>query len=529
MKKSFWQTNFALINLIIVAIAMLLRLPQLTGSFWMDEAAQALESARPLSQQLQIRDDFQPPLLHLITHFALSFSQAEWWLRTWGALIPALLSIWLLPKLVLAIFSTKKSDQSLTPYIIGWLAALWLATNSFHVFFSQELRPYSLAAWWAVLSWWLIVARKPSWQFVLASLAGLYSTYLYPFVLIGQFAYLCCWHRETWKTHLLAASAITLGFLPWLPSFFGQLQAGQQLRFDLPGWESVVSFSQLKVLPLVAAKWLFGVRDLSLSFSWLLKIGVIVILIFWLIVKNWQSIDVPANFRKSTNRLFRLLIGWGVIPLLLAWVVSFWVPVIQPKRVLWLWPIAAIAVSWLIVHGAKQKNLLTRSAATVLLAMLFTFNLSGLYDYYTNRQVQREDWRGLQQKITKGYSPASTVLVFGFPVPFASWQWYDRQTFHTINTGYLAGKTREFAHQQLNGITEYRFVLVFDYLRTLTDPQNLILASLEAAGYKGVGVIDTPNVGFVRIYARRESLLGANSNEQSAIINQLSIVESQTP
>ena len=175
----------------IVLLALVLRLPLLSGSLWMDEAAQALESIRPLNQQLQIRDDFQPPLLHLLTHFALQISTSEWWLRWWGAVLPALLSIWLLPDLVVTLLrsgspSNQKKQLELMPYLTGYLAALWLATNSFHIFFSQELRPYSLAAWWAVLSWWLILKQRPGWQLALASLAGLYSTYLYPFVLIGQ-------------------------------------------------------------------------------------------------------------------------------------------------------------------------------------------------------------------------------------------------------------------------------------------------------------------------------------------------------
>lgn len=46
---------------LILLLALALRLPLLGGSFWLDEAAQYLESARPFSQQLAIREDFQPP------------------------------------------------------------------------------------------------------------------------------------------------------------------------------------------------------------------------------------------------------------------------------------------------------------------------------------------------------------------------------------------------------------------------------------------------------------------------------------
>ncbi len=118
----------------ILFIALLLRLPLFSGSFWLDEAAQALESARPLTQQLDIRDDFQPPLLHLITYVSIRLSTAEWWLRLWGALIPGLISI----------YYTYKIGTRVRNQFTGILAAGLLTTSSLHIFFSQELRPYAL-------------------------------------------------------------------------------------------------------------------------------------------------------------------------------------------------------------------------------------------------------------------------------------------------------------------------------------------------------------------------------------------------
>lgn len=126
----------------ILSLAFLLRLPLLNGSFWLDEAAQALESSRPLSQQLELVPDFQPPLLHLIVHFALYFDQSQWWLRLIGALIPGLVTIGITYFIALRLTSAR------TALMVGFL----LATSSLHIFYSQELRPYSLPAMWAVLS-----------------------------------------------------------------------------------------------------------------------------------------------------------------------------------------------------------------------------------------------------------------------------------------------------------------------------------------------------------------------------------------
>lgn len=497
----------------LVGLALVLRIPQLTGSFWMDEAAQVFESIRPFSQQLQIKDDFQPPLLHLLLHFAIQVSHAEWWLRWWGALLPALFTIGLMPSLATALFANLKTSQERklsTEQLVGWLTMLWLATGSFHVFFSQELRPYSLAAFWVVLSWWLLLAKKPIHWFVLASIAGLYSTYLYPFALLGQFFYLFWWSRKAWKQHLMAAFLISLGFLPWFPSFLGQLGAGQQLRTDLPGWENVVATSQLKIFPLVFGKWLFGISDLELTWPWLTAIALFGGLVFILLFNAWQRTGEQKSLADQAHKLIKVVVSWGIVPLLFAWLISFVVPVIQPKRVLWLWPLAALGLSWLIATGWHSKHTINKFAAGALFCLLLASNSFGLYDYYTNPKIQREDWRGLQQQLAKQYSPANTIIVFAFPSPFASWRWYDQEYFPTISTGYLTNQTLDYTHKQLTEISDYQFVLVVDYLRTLTDPQNLILQSLESAGYKGVGTIDT-NFGFVRIHARGDALLSSDT------------------
>jgi hypothetical protein len=56
-----------------------------------------------------------------------------------------------------------------------------------------------------------------------------------------------------------------------------------------------------------------------------------------------------------------------------------------------------------------------------------------------------------------------------------------------------------------------KYVLVFDYLRTLTDPENKIITTLTDFGFVGRGVIDYPGIGFVRIYTREHNALGLSS------------------
>jgi len=531
---SHLMTRFILASCLLLALA--LRLPFLSGSFWLDEAAQALEVTRPWHQQLEIAPDFQPPLLHLWLHLFAQISTAEWWLRVWGALIPGLVSIWF------AILITKKLLGNRSAFWMGLL----LATNSLHLFFSQELRPYALPAAWAAASWWFLLSNK-RWSFALTTLAGLYSSYLYPFLLIGQFAYLG-W-KKTWRPFVLPSLAAMIGFLPWLPAFYEQLQVGGALRRQLPGWDQVVSLPQWKALALTPAKFIFGLMELSgqsvLVLSVLsglfasLLIGTFFIrhpLISWLLTghplpfwnKPVQKIALDADMLTSFSlhklqsylNAFStpLVVGltWFVVPFLTSWLVSWWVPVISPKRLLFALP--AFYLFALMLPRFKKFRF---SRELVVLTLLF-INFATISQYWTQPLYQRENWRALHAQISATYQPSNTLLVFGFTGPFSPWEWYERKSqtdttylhhpdsrpemFPTLSTGYLTtADSQTKVTQKLVSARDYQTVLVFDYLRDLTDPQNLIIQELESLGFEEIGAIEYPNIGFVRILERQPS------------------------
>ncbi|MGD9129832.1 MAG: glycosyltransferase family 39 protein [Candidatus Woesebacteria bacterium] len=513
--------------LIILILALLLRLPLLNSSFWLDEAAQALESIRPLNQQLDIIADFQPPLLHLITHFALKISTQEYWLRIVGALTPGLITIWATYQIGNKLFSKK----------LAFLASFFLSISSFHIFFSQELRPYSLPAMWASLSWLILLKEKKSKSikkkifyfkkefllFSLFSLLGLYSSYLYPFLLFSQVIYLLISKREIFFPLLLQLAAAFILYLPWTPSFFAQLNTGQKLRQELPNWEKVVSIPQLKSLLLVLSKFLFGVIDLQFNAKFL-SISLIVLLLIFLLItyrfyptekKNafdWLNIQIKQLSKKRNKKKFSLLLPiliWLFLPLITAWLVSFFVPVLRPKRVLYLMPAFYLFLAYLIISGfeTKIKEKITKINAFLLLLIILTLQIYSTYQYYFDKNYQREDWRSLYQNINSRFSLQETILVFSFPDAFAPWKWYDQSKYPFYSTGkhYIADV--ENLTQDLKIITDYNFVLLFDYLRNLTDPNEQLNKEIESFGYQGIGVIDYPNIGFVRIYSKKNITL----------------------
>lgn len=473
----------------ILILALGLRLPLLNGSLWLDEAAQALESSRPWSQQLQIAQDFQPPLLHLLLFAPIRVSTAEWWLRAVGALLPGLITIW----------ASYQIGKKLLSHQAGVLSALLLATSSFHIFYSQELRPYSLPAMWASLSWlFLLFTSKKNnrawWGYTISTILGLYSSYLYPFLWFSQLVWLA-WQRRGELRKIVASTILPiLSFLPWLPSFFEQLQVGGQVRQQLPGWESVVSITQLKAPLLVLGKFLYGVMNIEVNAFFLTVPVLLVIFSGMILLNNRQRLKL-----KKHQQIWIFLFCWLVIPALTSWLVSFWVPVVRPKRLLMLMPAFYLFFAWLSQLSLK---IIYQQLGLGLFSIIMLVNLISTAQYHLNPNYQRENWRGLYQEISAKYSPSETVALFSFPDAFAPWRWYDTQNYPVVTTGELSINNVEDLSLQIKSVADYRYIIVFDYLKDLTDPEDQLRQELWSLGFHEIDTLNYPQIGFVRIYSR---------------------------
>ena len=506
---------------LLVVLGIILRLPYLGGSFWMDEAAQALEIVRPLSQQLDIIADFQPPLLHFILHFAQYFSHSEWFLRVFGALIPGILTIIFTYKLAEKIFSRS----------VATLSVLLLSTSSFHIFFSQELRPYSLPTALAVMSMYYFVliiqnrhsfnkllfkffARNSDDNYVILTILnalGLYASYLYPFFMLAQIANALLTFKWKQTKQLFASFCFSIcAFLPFLPIFLRQLAEGGNVRKALPGWDQVVSLPQIQALPMVFGKLLFGVLPFDPN-------PVTIILVLALGLSGFGA--VFTILKQIKNQKIKLLILWITAPLLTAWVVSFVVPVISPKRLLYLLPGLYILFGYLAQEplqllrkkGLAQLSLIEKSTLIFFLFLLIT-NMISTTSYYLDPKLQRENWRSLQQEMHQKFEPETTLVVYSFPEEFAPMRWYEQfeeTPFKIFATKSLYIEDVKNLSNDLKIASNYKTVLVFDYLRDLTDPNKKIEGILAELGFKEVGVLDYPNIGLVRIFMQPLTILGS--------------------
>jgi 4-amino-4-deoxy-L-arabinose transferase-like glycosyltransferase len=167
-----------IITLVLVA-SFLLRIYKLgSHDLWYDEVFSEFFSRAPL-------DNWNAPLYLSLLHFWVKvFGVSEFSLR-----FPS----------VLFSFST-----TMIVYLIGKelfnrktaiLATLLISLSSFHLWYAQEARDYSMVLFFGTLSsYFLILANKKSsfkpWLlFTLISLCGIYTNYFYIFLITSQFLY----------------------------------------------------------------------------------------------------------------------------------------------------------------------------------------------------------------------------------------------------------------------------------------------------------------------------------------------------
>ncbi len=207
-----------------VALAAVLRVPNLGRAYWIDEGISIGIASHPLTQLPRLlRQDGSPPLFYVLLHF---------WLETVGRsevathLLPLMVSLLTIPAGYWA--ATELFDRR-----AGLAAAGLLATNPFLNWYSTETRMYTLVvllvligvtfAWRAQRDRNAADAAK-----AVIAYAALMYTHDWGIYLVGATAlvlFLVTWRRGDRTASLWVAGgglAVAVLWLPWLPSFLFQ-------------------------------------------------------------------------------------------------------------------------------------------------------------------------------------------------------------------------------------------------------------------------------------------------------------------
>ncbi len=466
------KINQRLKIILILGLATILRLVNLNQSLWLDEGAQMLMSEKSFAFQWFGRaNDFHPPLYYFLTHFWLQINRSEWFLRLPSAFfgIGTIYLVFLLGKRV---FNQK----------IGLISALFLAVAPYHLYYSQEARMYSLLAFLATASMLFLVERK--WlAYLLTTTAMLYTHYASFFLIFTQLVWVFFWQRKVFREFLKTLFFCFLIFLPWLPQFFNQLGAGSNLVSLLPGWRQMANLPLLKALPLTFIKFSLGRISFLDKRVYALVAGLVFIIFGYLFYQSLKKLTQEKIF----------LLNWLVLPILVCLVISVFLPMYQPFRLLF----TIIPFYLLLSLGVTSLKKKWQSLAII---MVIVISLFGLGIYYSEPRFQREDWRQATAYI-ESQDSEKTVALFEFSEPFAPYQWYSlgRVRAYGVLPGLKAQP--EMIEKRMKEITEgVDQVFLFQYLQELTDPESLVSDWLEKNDFDLESTRDFSGVGFVYYY-----------------------------
>jgi mannosyltransferase len=208
---------------LLLLLALLVRAVALDrDELWFDEAYAALVALQPPSGILsELKVDSSPPLYYLALHAWMTIAgQHPVALRTLSVAAA-------IPGVVLCGVLGARLGNTL----VGWLAMLLLAVSPLHVYYSREVRPYSLLvtlALLAMLALERLVRRGRARDAAAAGLALLATAYThnYGLLLAVPLAAAAAARLVAPGRALIALGILAAGYAPWLPVLVAQTVSG---------------------------------------------------------------------------------------------------------------------------------------------------------------------------------------------------------------------------------------------------------------------------------------------------------------
>ncbi|MCJ7804126.1 hypothetical protein MUP35_00095, partial [Patescibacteria group bacterium] len=172
------------------------------------------------------------------------------------------------------------------------------------------------------------------------------------------------------------------------------------------------------------------------------------------------------KFRINDKSL--IILFWLLGPILLAWLISLFIPNYQPFRLLLVLP----AFYLLLVYGISKFP--ARKTPIVLTIVILAVNLFSLGVYYFNPYFHREDWRGVVHYIEENGNENSLALL---PSQTSHWpyDYYSQKKVPLVGVakGFGVVKKQNLANLVVSGKEPERIYYIY-YLADLFDPQNLV-------------------------------------------------------
>ena len=330
------------------------------------------------------------------------------WLRSLSAVL-GLVTIFLL------YFLTRR----LLDHRTGLVAAFLLAISPFHIWYSQEVRNYSLLILLAVLSQILFLSvmthhsRRGWLRYGAVCVLALLTNLSASFLILAQGLYLLFRRRDLIPAFLTVQLSVALLLLPWLrnidlywsPELIGKHGALRNTNFSplaVPFSFSVFSIG-FSVGPSLNELNRNPSLRLLLPFAWYFM--VFGATYAWLLFRGFLQVR-----RRPRGAMF--FATWLLVPLVVVSALSILNVKVFNARYL---SVAFPAYVIVIAAGINTGNRGLRAAFLAL--VIFASGIS-LYGYYTNPRYWKPDARTAARYVETHTLPTDIVRVYSIPEPF---------------------------------------------------------------------------------------------------------------
>ncbi len=465
---------------IIIFLSLLFRLISINQSFWWDETISAIYAKSQTFHQFVFNyplADFHPPgYFALIWIWGRIFGFSEMSLRM-PSVIFGILTIFLV-----YLIGEKYQKK------VGIIAAIFLSISPLGVYYSQEARMYSFAAFAVTFSIYCLLnlrdKLKSIFFYALACTLVLYSDYVAYFIIPVEIVYIFIYKRSLFYSLVKAWFITLILYIPWLVVLPNQLIQGQNTANQVSGWKMVVGGTGIKnilLLPLkiVVGKVTFYNKIIYYYFSIILSLPYLVSLLT--LVKKIDKDQILFWF-------------WVTIPVFLALIISYFIPVFSYFRFIFIIPGLCVLLAFAV---CKLKSIYSN----ILLTCLILCEIIPTFIYLLNPTYQREDWKEAISYLNQNATENSMVL-FEYNEIIAPYIYYNGKLDRAMpGLKQLPALTTDNIID-LDSKSKVERIYLVEYLEGISDPNNLLVMKIENIGFKNTQIVNFNGVGFIKLYSK---------------------------
>lgn len=400
----------------VVAIGALLRILYAgEWSLWIDESA-SVSIARlrwPDFLRTLASDETNMALYYVLLRFWLHLGHSEFAIRG----LSVLFSVATIP--VVYVLGDRLFGRR-----AGFIAALLMALNAFHIRYAQEARAYSLVVLLVSLAslCYLDAVQRPSWRgwmvYSAVMTLGVYSHIFAALVLAAHWCASVCAapRRAVWRGMAGATFVIGLLALPLFAAYLGTAGA------VVPHW--IPKPTMHRVLDLVPR--LLGLREDFPAWQRLLLLPSLALALSALVLamRAWTR-----DRRSALSWHYGVVVAWFAVPV----VVLLGISAVQPIFIVRYLNISLPPLILLVAAAASSIRNPTVFRAAV--GMLVLCGATMVVAYY--RHAERTDWRAATRHVLSQARPGDAVIFYTHPGKTAFDYYRDRDpTFAAPLTEY---------------------------------------------------------------------------------------------